>query len=172
MLTSSLFTSLLAECQCNSGRHQESKSPGDYLTSKDGAPSKNFINFAEKKIGDYINELSERKVQKLRGRLKRLLESETVDGTRLWQSLAADQGGYRTLDEYVSVLLEPRGTGVTSGTSDLIFSYAEWKSNDVAFGEQTRERGYGNYLFLQKVWDFQNLFIIFATEYIRYDVSV
>lgn len=110
-----------------------------YLTSKDGVPSNNFINFAEKNIGDYINELSERKVQELRGRLKRLLESETVDGTRLWQSLAADQGGYRTLDEYVSVLLEPRGTGVTSGTSDLIFSYAEWKSNDVAFGEKPKE---------------------------------
>ena len=110
-----------------------------YLTSKDGVPSKNFINFAEKNIGDYINELSERKVQELRGRLRRLLESETVDGTRLWQSLAADQGGYRTLDEYVSVLLEPRGTGVTSRTSDLIFSYSEWKSNDVAFGEKPKE---------------------------------
>lgn len=110
-----------------------------YLTSKDGVPSNNFINFAEKKIGDYINELSEGKVQELRGRLKRLLESETVDGTRLWQSLAADQGGYRTLDEYVSVLLEPRGTGVASGPSDLIFSYSEWKSNDVAFGEKPKE---------------------------------
>ena len=31
VLNSSLFTSLLAECQCNSGRHQESKRPGDYL---------------------------------------------------------------------------------------------------------------------------------------------
>lgn len=30
VLNSSLFTSLLAECQCNSGGHQESKSPGDY----------------------------------------------------------------------------------------------------------------------------------------------
>lgn len=110
-----------------------------YLTSKDGVPSKNFSNFALKTLGDYVKELSEGKVQELRGRLARLLESETIDGKRLWQSLATDQGGYRTLDEYVSVLLEPRGTGVTARTSDLIFSYSEWKSNDVAFGEKPKE---------------------------------
>lgn len=111
----------------------------DYLTSKDGVPSKNFSNFAKKNIGDYINELSERKVQELRGRLRRLLESETVDGKRLWQSSAADQGGYRSLDEYLSVLLGAGRTGVTSGSDNLIFSYAEWKSNDVAFGEKPKE---------------------------------
>ena len=111
-----------------------------YLTSKDGVPSKNFINFAGQKIGDYINEqLSEEKVQELRGRLGRLLESETVDGKRLWESSSADQGGYRTLDEYLSVLLGTGGTGITSRAGDLIFSYAEWKSNDVSFGEKPKE---------------------------------
>ena len=110
-----------------------------YLTSKDGIPSKNFINFAEKKIDDYVKELSEGKVQKLRGRLGRLLESETVDGKRLWQSSATDQGGYSSLDEYLSVLLGIGGTGVTSRANDLIFSYAEWKSNDVAYGEKPKE---------------------------------
>lgn len=113
-----------------------------YLTSKDGVPSKNFSIFAEENIGDYINELSEGKVQELRRRLGRLLESETVDGKRLWQSSTADKGGYRTLDEFLSVLLESGGTGVTSGLNHLespIFSYAEWKSNDVAFGEKPKE---------------------------------
>ena len=111
----------------------------DYLTSKDGVPSKNFRIFAEKNIGDYVNELSERKLQELRGRLGRLLESETADGKRLWQSSATDQGGYSTLDEYLSVLLGTGGSSVTSGSGDLIFSYAEWKSNDVAFGEKPKE---------------------------------
>ena len=110
-----------------------------YLTSKDGVPSNNFINFAKKTLGDYVKELSERKVQELRGRLGRLLESETVDGKRLWQSSAADQGRYGTLDEYLSVLLGSGGTGITSRTGDLIFSYAEWKSNDVPFGAKPKE---------------------------------
>lgn len=110
-----------------------------YLTSKDGVPSKNFRNFAENKIGDYINELSEGKVQELRGRLGRLLESETVDGKRLWESSSPDQGGYSTLDEYLSVLLGTGGTRLATGSDDLIFSYAEWKSNDVAFGEKPKE---------------------------------
>ncbi len=110
-----------------------------YLTSKDGVPSKNFSKFTKQKIGDYINELSEGKVQELRGRLGRLLESETVDGKRLWESSASDQGGYSTLDEYLSVLLGTEGTRISSGTGDLIFSYAEWKSNDVAFGEKPKE---------------------------------
>ena len=98
------------------------------FTSIDGVPSNNSIKFAEKKIGDYINELSEEQVQKLRRRLRGLLESEAVDGKRLWQLSATDQGGYRTLDEYVSDLLGDGGTRLASRAGDLIFFYAEWKT--------------------------------------------
>ncbi len=111
----------------------------DYLTSKDGVPSKNFSKFAEKTIGDYLNECSEGEVQKLRRRLTRLLGAETIDGKRLWQSSTTNGEGFGTLDEYVSALLEPGESNRDPRYGDLIYSYSEWKSNDVAFGEKPKE---------------------------------
>lgn len=116
----------------------------DYLTSKDGVPSDNFSKFAEKTIGDYLDELSEGEIQKLRGRLGRLLGSEDINGAGLRQPSADNQGGYGTLDEYVSTLLEHGRSRNASGTSGInhdspIFSYAEWKSNDVPFGHKPKE---------------------------------
>ena len=55
------------------------------FTSIDGVPSNNSIKFAEKKIGDYINELSEEQVQKLQripeaDRMQRQVDSLTIEG--------------------------------------------------------------------------------------------
>ncbi len=111
----------------------------DYLTSKDGVPSGNFIKFAEKKIGDYLHECSEEKLQDLRTRLTRLLGSQDGDGTGLRQLPGSNTGGYQTLDEYVSVLLESGRAGGNAQSDDLIYSFAEWKSNDVPFGAKPRE---------------------------------
>lgn len=116
----------------------------DYLTSKDGVPSDNFSKFAEKTIGDYLDELSEGEIQKLRGRLAGLLGSENIDGTGLRQPSANSGEGYGSVDEYISALLESGRSRVAAGTGNLnhdvpIFSYAEWKSNDVAFGEKPKE---------------------------------
>lgn len=55
------------------------------FTSIDGVLSNNSIKFAEKKIGDYINELSEEQVQKLQripeaDRMQRQGDSLTIEG--------------------------------------------------------------------------------------------
>jgi len=112
-----------------------------YLTSIKDKPSKIFSKFAEKSLGDYIDECTEEQIQKLRGRLERLVGSQRSD---LWRA------SFRSLDERrrgdsdgtVSGIVERTGVDGDAAhlnISEPIFSYSEWKSNDVAFGEKPKE---------------------------------
>ena len=113
----------------------------DYLTSIKDKPSETFSNFAEETIGDYINECSKEQIQKLRGRLERLVGGKRSD---LWRALSwsLDEEGRGNGDGTVSGAVERSGADGNASHLDLtapIFSYAEWKSNDVAFGEDPKE---------------------------------
>lgn len=112
----------------------------DYLTTIKSKPTETFRNFAELKVSDY--ERVEREVQQLQGRSERVPGTEEVPGTGL-RELPTDQRGRGTLDETVQ---ESVGTGGVQASgnqlvngNEPIFSYAEWKSNDVAFGEKPKE---------------------------------
>ena len=113
----------------------------DYLTSIKDKPSETFSNFAEETIGDYINECSKEQIQKLQGRLERLVGGKRSD---LWRALSwsLDEEGRGNGDGTVSGAVERSGADGNASHLDLtapIFSYAEWKSNDVAFGEDPKE---------------------------------
>ena len=112
-----------------------------YLTTIKDKPSENFRNFAKKSIGDYIDECSQEEIQKLRGRIRGLAGSQQGDLQRTlpW---SLDEGGRREGDGSVSGDVErPGSDGATElvGRESPIFSYAEWKSNDVSFGEKPKE---------------------------------
>lgn len=113
----------------------------DYLTSIKGKPSEFFSNFAEKSIGGFLDECTEKEVQKLRGRFESLVGSQRGDLLRAFDGWL-EQKGRRNDDGGVSVDVERPESDGTSALVDLnapIFSYAEWKSNDVAFGEKPKE---------------------------------
>ena len=116
----------------------------DYLTEKAGVPTENFVNFAENTIGGYLNERTEKELQNVRRRLQGLLGE--LDGSRegLWQSLAAKRSGEGTSKRAVQDAMGSRE--LQDGRDELsvllnspLFTYAEWKSNDVAFGEKPKE---------------------------------
>ena len=113
----------------------------DYLTSIKDKPSKNFSNFAKKTIGDYLDECTEEQIQKLRGRIESLAGGQRSD---LWRALSWSLDERRRGDGNggVSADVERPESDGTSARIDFeapIFSYAEWKSNDVAFGEKPKE---------------------------------
>lgn len=113
----------------------------DYLTSIKGKPSEFFSNFAEKSIGGFLDECTEKEVQKLRGRFESLVGSQRGDLLRAFDGWL-EQKGRRNDDGGVSVDVERPESDGTSALVNLnapIFSYAEWKSNDVAFGEKPKE---------------------------------
>ena len=113
----------------------------DYLTSIKGKPNETFIKFAKKSIGDYINECTEEEIQKLRDRLESMVGRQRGDLLRaLYGWLDAARRG--NADGGVRADVERPNTDGTSTRIDLdapMFSYAEWKSNDVAFGEKPKE---------------------------------
>ena len=113
----------------------------DYLTSIKDKPSKNFSNFAEETLGGYLNECTEEQIQQLRGRLERLAGGQQSD---LWRALSwpVDEAGRRDSNGTVQGDVGERGSDGASAHLDLeapIFSYSEWKSNDVSFGEKPKE---------------------------------
>lgn len=113
----------------------------DYLTSIKDKPSKNFSNFAEETLGGYLDECTEEQIQQLRGRLERLAGGQQSD---LWRALSwpVDEAGRRDSNGTVQGDVEERGSDGASAHLDLespIFSYSEWKSNDVSFGEKPKE---------------------------------
>ena len=113
----------------------------DYLTSIKGKHSEFFSNFAEKSIGGFLDECTEKEVQKLRGRFESLVGSQRGDLLRAFDGWL-EQKGRRNDDGGVSVDVERPESDGTSALIDSdapIFSYAEWKSNDVAFGEKPKE---------------------------------
>jgi len=113
----------------------------DYLTSIKDKPNKTFIKFAKKSIGDYINECTEEEIQKLRGRLESMAGRQRGDLLRaLYGWLDTARRG--NVHGRVQADVERPNTDGTSPRIDLdapMFSYAEWKSNDVAFGEKPKE---------------------------------
>ena len=113
----------------------------DYLTSIKDKPSKIFSKFAEKSLGDYIHECTEEQIQKLRGRLERLVGGQRSDLQRAL-SWPLDEERRGVSDGSVSGNVERSESDRDAARIDLdapIFSYAEWKSNDVAFGEKPKE---------------------------------
>ena len=113
----------------------------DYLTSIKDKPSKNFSNFAKETIGGYLDECTEKQIQQLRGRLESLAGGQRSD---LWRALSwpVDEAGRRDSNGTVQGNVGERGSDGTSAHLDLnapIYSYSEWKSNDVAFGEKPKE---------------------------------
>lgn len=118
----------------------------DYLTQIGNKDSKSFRNFASAKLSDYYDTV-ERKGSSAQSSSAPVLLAGRGDssGASREDSGRGDFG--RGGSEDVSGVL--RG-GVQSGEElyrggkgipgdERIFSYAEWKSNDVAFGEQPKE---------------------------------
>lgn len=113
----------------------------DYLTTIKDKPSKIFSKFAEKSIGDYLNECTEKEVQKLRGRLASLVGSQRSDILRAFDGWL-EQRGQGNGDGGVPEDVERSGADGAARTIDPdspLFTYAEWKSNDVSFGEKPKE---------------------------------
>lgn len=116
----------------------------DYLTQIKGKDYKTFINFAEKNLGDFYNERDSK--ERPAGRTERphdvLLEGR--GGNRRTESSPGNGTG-RSVSTMVQtggeLRLEPSGTQGNEQLADgeRIFSYAEWKSNDVAYGEKPKE---------------------------------
>lgn len=115
----------------------------DYLTKKAGVPSEKFSKFAKQTIGEYLDERTEEEVQNIRGRLQRLRGELYGSGSGLRQSSAPQRGREESSEGAVQESLGRRE--LLTGGSDVslllnpLFSYAEWKSNDVAFGEKPKE---------------------------------
>ena len=113
----------------------------DYLTSIKGKPSEFFSKFAEKSLGGYIHECTEEQIQKLRGRLASLVGGQRSDLQRALSWLL-DEERRGVSDGSVSGNVERSESDGDAARIDLeapIFSYAEWKSNDVSFGEKPKE---------------------------------
>ncbi len=113
----------------------------DYLTSIKGKPSEFFSKFAEKSLGGYIHECTEEQIQKLRGRLASLVGGQRSDLQRAL-SWPLDEERRGVSDGSVSGNVERSESDGDAARIDLeapIFSYAEWKSNDVSFGEKPKE---------------------------------
>ena len=114
-----------------------------YLTTIKDKISKTFINFAEKKLGDYYDERNsdERPSQ----RNVRTNEIPVVDGRSI--DRRTEPSGSGTSESISSVVPEGgrRGRNQTEQGNEAvrreepIFSYVEWKSNDVAYGEKPKE---------------------------------
>lgn len=116
----------------------------DYLTKRAGIPSEKFSNFAEKSIGGYLDERTEEEVQNIRGRLQGLRGELYGSGSGLWESLAAQRRGNEAAqgavqDSLGSGELQAGGSEVQVLLSEPLFSYVEWKSNDVPIGEKPKE---------------------------------
>lgn len=108
-----------------------------YLNGIGPKPDNTFIGNANKTIKESIDELPTQKVQKLRGRLAGL---QGLEAGTLVSGLGREGRSGRGSD--ISRLLEQegleRGRDSQLGAARL-FDYAEWKSNDVAFGEKPKE---------------------------------
>lgn len=116
-----------------------------FLTKSERKDSKTFSNFAEKKLGDYY---AERKQQEAAdsghsvspsGRDADVLADRGSDNGRAESSGVGTGSG---VSEMVQGAGEREGSergGKEVPEGELIFSYAEWKSNDVAFGEKPKE---------------------------------
>ena len=114
----------------------------DYLTERATVPSRYFSKFAKQTLGDYLYERTEEEVQNIRGRLRRLRGELYGSGSGLRQLPASQRGREESYEGAVQVSLGRRE--LFAGGSDIslllnpLFSYAEWKSNDVAFGEKPK----------------------------------
>lgn len=115
----------------------------DYLTKKANVPSEKFSKFAEQTIGNYLDERTEEEVQNIRRRLQRLRGELYGSGSGLRQSPTSQRGREESSEGAVQ---ESLGRGeLFAGGSDVsillnpLFTYVEWKSNDVAFGEKPKE---------------------------------
>ena len=114
-----------------------------YLTDIKDKPYKTFINFAEKKLKDYYGEQESNSDRQPSIGSQR--PDENVLGTRgsIGQGTEpARSGESGSVPPVVQTGLqlggERRGSNKLA-SGERIFSYAEWKSNDVAFGEKPKE---------------------------------
>lgn len=106
-----------------------------YLQSIGDKPLNVFKKFGTLNIGEAINELSEKQVQKLRGRIESLSgKTGESDGTG---RQAGNGSGQETLGADVQTSLGTEGLGSALLNSTL-FNRAEWKNNDVPYGEQPK----------------------------------
>lgn len=106
-----------------------------YLQSIGDKPLNVFKKFGTLNIGEAINELSEKQVQKLRGRIESLSgKTGESDGTG---RQAGNGSGQETLGAGVQTSLGTEGLGSDLLNSTL-FNRAEWKNNDVPYGEQPK----------------------------------
>lgn len=117
----------------------------DYLTGITDKISKFFSNFAEKKLGEYYAEQEDGSRERTFVRSLAPDENVLADGRSNGRTEEpARDGESGRISEMVSEgerngrnQSEPGGQ-TTDGES-RIFSYVEWKSNDVAFGEKPKE---------------------------------
>ena len=114
-----------------------------YLTTIKDKISKTFSNFAEKKLGEYYDEKDSNERSSIRD--VRVDGLPVVDGGSIERG--TEPSGRRT-GEAVSPVVQGRGRDgrnqAEQGDEAIrreqpIFSYVEWKSNDVAFGEKPKE---------------------------------
>lgn len=118
----------------------------DYLTQIKHKDSKSFRTFVGKKIGDYYEQTeSTRPSQRTVSSSDVLAGRGSEPGSNREDLRRGDFGRGRGADVpgMVPETGRPEGGNQegTAGTfeEELIFSYAEWKSNDVAFGEKPKE---------------------------------
>ena len=116
----------------------------DYLTTINDKDYKTFINFAEKKLGDYYGEKrnAERPADGSESTPSSVLADGGSNGQGTQPSRSGESGSVSQLaNEGGQLRLEPSSTQGNKQVADgtRIFSYAEWKSNDVAFGEAPKE---------------------------------
>ncbi len=115
-----------------------------YLTGKRAKISKTFSTFAEKKLGDYYAEREQEATSKGSAGVSSVRVSDVLAGRGSSNQQIERAGGESGtgVHSVVQAAGQPgesgRGSESLSG-GELIFSYAEWKSNDVAFGENPEE---------------------------------
>ena len=116
-----------------------------FLTNSDRKDSKTFSTFAEKKLGDYYAERDDKETADSRhsvsssGRVSDVLDSRGSREGDLEQAGSGAGSGVREVVQGARERVESERGGTEVPEGELIFSYAEWKSNDVAFGEKPKE---------------------------------
>lgn len=115
----------------------------DYLTTINDKDYKTFRNFAEKKLSEYYGENhAERPAHGSEPASPSVLADGRSDGRGAQPSRSGESGSVSPVVQTAGQLQmgssEQQGDRqVADGTR--IFSYSEWKSNDVAFGEKPKE---------------------------------
>ena len=115
-----------------------------FLTKSERKDSKTFRNFAKKKLGDYYAERDEQETADSghsvspSGRVSDVLADRGGLASEGRTGSGAGSGVHQVVQGAGEREESERG-GEEVPAGELIFSYAEWKSNDVGFGKKPKE---------------------------------